>query len=312
MNTLWFLQILQDLPLVLIGSVLIVSIALTIIGLAKHRVQNGYKGHVFSTFTIDENFASLDYFQEGFRYRFLPVLLMYAFSHIWRSADWYYRATQPYAGMSEAAPATQNLLLDYPSNLPVLVTIKAVKNHHWRVAFYSALSLASSAPPIVAAGIFTVTSIGTHLIVSIQEVRFWASFSIIILYLFCLIGVRPPPRYRLPRRITSINDVFSYCYQSRLLDDIGVDGKPVFSAQDIGEGKDHLEARIHLAKKEYQFGLYLGKDGRRHMGFDVSSRDNGREQVTKFYEGCGFRNGQLLSPEWSIFCRKPRVEKTSV
>jgi hypothetical protein len=83
-----------------------------------------------------------------------------------------------------------------------------------------------------------------------------------IFYVFCLVVVRPPPKYRLPRRIISINEVFSYCYQSRLLDDIGVDGKPVFSAQDIGEGREHLEARIHLAKKEYQFGLYLGKDGR--------------------------------------------------
>jgi hypothetical protein len=307
MSTLW---ILQDLPLVPIGSVLIVIIALTITGLAKHHVQNGYKGHIFSTFTIDENFAGLDYFQEGFRYRFLPVLLMYSFSHIWWSADLYYRATQPYASVNEAAPATKNLLLDHSSNHPVLVIIKAVKNHHWRVALYSALSLASSAPVMVANGIFTVTSTGTHLIVSNQEVSFWVSFCIIIVYIFCLIGVRPPPKYRLPRRITSINDVFSYCYQSRLLDDIGVDGKPVFSAQDIGEGKDHLEARIHLAKKEYQFGLYLGRDGRRHMGFDVSSRDNGKKQVTKFYEGRGFRNGQL--PKWSIFCRKPRVEKTIV
>jgi hypothetical protein len=130
-----------------------------------------------------------------------------------------------------------------------------------------------------------------------------------IFYVFCLVVVRPPPKYRLPRRIISINEVFSYCYQSRLLDDIGVDGKPVFSAQDIGEGREHLEARIHLAKKEYQFGLYLGKDGRRHMGFDVASRDDGNLRVTKFYGGRGFRK------DWwkcTIFFKEPRVEKTSV
>jgi hypothetical protein len=94
---LWFLQ---DLPLVLIASILILIIALTITGLAKHRIQNGYNHHIFSTFTIDENFVGLDYFQEGFRYRFLPVLLMYAFNYIWSGADWYYRATEPYAGMN--------------------------------------------------------------------------------------------------------------------------------------------------------------------------------------------------------------------
>jgi hypothetical protein len=303
---LWFLQ---DLPLVLIASVLIIVIALTITGLAKHHIQNGYDHHIFSTFTIDENFVGLDYFQEGFRYRFLPVLLMYAFNYIWSGADWYYRATEPYAGMNEAAPATRNLLLDYPSSHPVLATVKAFRNGHWRLAICLALSLASAAPPIVANGIFTITPSEAQLTVSIQKVSFWASFCIIVLYVFCLIVIRPPPKYRLPRRIISINEVFSYCYQSRLLDDIGVDGKPVFSVQDIGEGREHLEARIYLAKKEYQFGLYLGKDGRRHMGFDVASRDDGNVQVTKFYGGCGFRNGW---PKCTFFFKEPRVEKTSV
>jgi hypothetical protein len=188
-------------------------------------------------------------------------------------ADEFYRATKPYAGMDKAAPASSNILLDYPSSHPVSVTVKAFVNGHYRVALFSALSLAATAPPIIATGIFTSTPSSTGLTTLIQPVGFYVSFVILIIYAFCLCMVRPSSRYRLPRCISSINDTFSYCYASRMLDEVGVDGKPIFSAQEVGETRSHLKARIYFAKKQYHFGLYLGKDGRRHMGFNVASRD---------------------------------------
>jgi hypothetical protein len=101
----------------------------------------------------------------------------------------------------------------------------------------------------------------------------------------------------------------SYCYASRIFDDRGPDGKPIFSAQDIGDERIHLESRIHLAKKKYEFGLYLGKDGKRHMGFDVSTRndENGKQvTVTRFDPGAGIR-GLWYKMYW----RQPRVLRTS-
>ena len=72
--------------------------------------------------------------------------------------------------------------------------------------------------------------------------------------------------------VRSYSDVLSYCHSSRILDDLAPDGKPVFSAQDPDETREHLEARICLAKKKYRFGMYLGRDGNRYMGFDVAVR----------------------------------------
>jgi hypothetical protein len=121
-----------------------------------------------------------------------------------------------------------------------------------------------------------------------------------------LLMARPPPGYRLPRPVRTITDVLSYCYASRFLDDRGPDGKPIFSAQDIGDERVHLELRIHLSKKEYEFGSYLGRDGKRHIGFDVSARNDeaGREvRVTKFDPGVGIHG------LW--YKRQPRVSHSS-
>lgn len=45
-------------------------------------------------------------------------------------------------------------------------------------------------------------------------------------------------------------------------------------------------------KKTYAFGMYLGKDGKRHMGFDVAVREDEKGQqvfVEKFDPGLGIR-----------------------
>ena len=327
--------LLTDLTLVIFSSMLIAVVALTITGLAKHRVQAGFN----STFTNWTSLSGLPYisrdlhlgiiprsvdangtnvitditkgqigkFEEAFIYRFLPVTLMSLFSWLWINADLFYRTIEPFAGMNEPSLATSNLLLNYPSAPPVLVTLNALSNKHWRVALFSALALASSVPPIVATGVFVSTPTPTGFIVSIAPVNFWASFFILILYVLCMPMARPTSGYRLPRGVQSISDVLSYCYQSRILGDVGPDGRPIFSAQDFDEDRVHLESRINLAKKNYVFGLYLGRDGKRHMGFDVAVRSDAEGKqvnVTRFDPGIGIRN--------FVFWRKPRVLRVEV
>jgi len=59
-----------------------------------------------------------------------------------------------------------------------------------------------------------------------------------------------------------------FCCSSSILDDT-IHDKPVFS-QRLLPKSIQLESRIHLAKQDYHFGLYQGKDGRRHLEFDVA------------------------------------------
>lgn len=112
----------------------------------------------------------------------------------------------------------------------------------------------------------------------LRPVNFWATFSILVIYSICIIFARPSTAYRLPRCVWDIADLALFCYNSRILDDKLL-GAPIFSAQHPTDTRIHMESRIHLAKQEYLFGMYLGSDGRRHMGFDVTERQMSSGQV---------------------------------
>jgi hypothetical protein len=286
-------------------SILIVILTLITVGLVTKKIQNGFKAIPKST--VYQWFGSGFWFSidDIFKYHFLPVLLMSTFNWFWENVDWFYRITQPYASMYNPAPATSSLLLDYSSSASVAVAIKAVKNGHWRVALFSVISLCSVIPPILAGGVVQLTLVSdTTYSYVVLEAPFLVLFVVLILYLGLLVIARPTPAYRLPRTVRSFSDVLSYCHSSRILDDLAADGKPIFSAQEPDESRVHLESRIHLAKKSYQFGMYLGNDGERHMGFDVDDRinDNGQhERVETFYPGRGIRGLWF-----TIWFRNPR------
>ena len=62
-------------------------------------------------------------------------------------------------------------------------------------------------------------------------------------------------------------------------------GTPLFFVPDATDERIHLVSRIHLAKRKYQLGLYLGNDGRRHLGFDVAERQNVSDELEKSIVG---------------------------
>lgn len=286
------ISVLNDLPSAFYASILVVVIALSIVGLIDRRVQDGFNS-TFAAYTFnttDPTLGARGNLKLSLLYNSLPALVMTIYAVLWMSADLFYRITEPFAGMNEAVTASLTILLDYPTCAPGLVSLKAAMNGHWRVALFSILSLVATVSPIIAQGVFVATPTATGCYMSIEPLNFWVCFVILVIYLFSLPMARPTPGYRLPRPVRTITDVLSYCYASRVLDDRGPDGKPIFSAQEIDDERVHLESRIHLAKKRYEFGLYLGKDGKRHMGFDVSARNSkdGREvTVTKFDPGVG-------------------------
>ncbi len=244
-------------------------------------------------------------FGTGFLFRFLPSEVFVLFGILWLNADIFYRNTEPFAGMIKAMPATSNLLLDYPSALPIAITFKALSNHHWRVAIFSVCSLLATAPPIVAGGIFISTPTQTGYAITIQKVNFWFCYTVLILYLVTIPFARPTPAYRLPRSISSFADILIYCYASRILED-SVLGEPVFSAQDKTDRRIHLESKIYLAKRNYQFGVYMDEDGKEHFGFDVAEREGlfGQESQVRsvdpgraIYTGLGYLRFYFRRPE---------------
>jgi hypothetical protein len=73
----------------------------------------------------------------------------------------------------------------------------------------------------------------------------------------------------------------------------------MFSAQEPDDEKIHLVSKVHLAKQSYEFGLYKGKDGRRHIGIDIADDS---------INGCDpGRSIDIFG--WRVRFRKPKVLK---
>jgi hypothetical protein len=213
---------------------------------------------------------------------FIPALIINLFSICWISGDRFYRTTQPIAGMFEPGSATETILLDYVGTFPPLAIIKAIGKKHWRVAWFAFLAVTCTfAPlPVGSTFIYTPTTSGTQ--ITLMPAGLYASMAILLIYALSLIFVRPPERYRLPHAIRNLADLLSYCYDSKVVDD------PEFSVQESTDEHIHLDSKVHLRKGRYQFGMYRGKDGRRHIGFDRADRSEqsgGVDAISRFEPG---------------------------
>jgi hypothetical protein len=216
------------------SMILTVLVALITAGLAKHGIQAGFKDRfmLLTPSTVHMTVATLHNFEVSFLLRFIPVLLMKLSSCIWDMADIFYRITEPFASMSEPGPAVANLLLDCPSIVPVAITIKAIQNGHCRVALCSTFSLLATIPPIIAGSICVGTPKPDGVVISIELINFWVSYVLLIVYSVFIVILRPTPSYHLPRVVRNLCDVLSCCYASTFLDDLGTDGKPIFTIQE--------------------------------------------------------------------------------
>ena len=233
---------------------------------------------------------------------FFPSLFISLFSLCWISAARFYQTTQPFAGMFEPSPATENILLEYNGSFAPFAIIKAVSKSHWRVAWFTFLSVAGSAAPIPAGSMFIETPTSSGIRITILATSFYASVAIAFIYCVSLILVRPPEKYRLPRSVFNLADLLSYCYDSRIVDD------EEFSVQESTDEHIHLESKVYLKKGLYQFGMNKGKDGRRHLGFDLANRESGSgfaEQIDKFDPGRTIH----WAGDLQLWFRRPRLMK---
>ena len=310
--------LLYDFSLLMFALLALVGLALVLAGLSSRHLRNGIEVRS-ANIELQSNSSISDSIIGGYSgsyvfnpgetilFRMFPVFLMNFFGILWSNADHYYRYMQPFAGMSIPAPATENILLDYATAMPIGITIKAATRGHWRVALFSLLSLASTIPPIIVSGVFVGSIDTTGVVVRLNPLNFWATFSILLIYCLSIGYARPTTAYRLPSCVWNIANLTLFCYQSQIFDDEILE-KPVFSANDPLEERIHLQSRIHLAKQKYVFGLYMGKDGKRHLGFDVAERHGPLGQVESvevFRPGLGlyFWEGE------TFYFRSPRIDQ---
>jgi hypothetical protein len=107
-----------------------------------------------------------------------------------------------------------------------------------------------------------------------------------------------PGAYRLlPRQLYSLADLMAMCHQSKFM------ASPHLNIADQHRtpSKEHMEAHLLLTGDRFLFGRYNGRDGKRHIGFDVAQEPE--------EDGGPWKNVEHIPPE-SFASRVQRTGRT--
>ena len=263
--TPWFLR--DGMAIAWIVIAIVLMIAFIVVSFVDRAVQRGFLP-LLPVPTTNEGFSPAD-----FLYSFIPSLIGMLLFLFWQPIDLYFRALQPFASLAhrDGASAEQSLLLDYTACLPVEVTVKALINRHYKVAYISFISLLSLTLPILAGGVFTA-----QFVVKTQDIRIIASMPgyyalvlFVAIYAVSFIVIWPTRKRRLPHDVRTLGQLVSFVYQSPLLTETA-----------FAEPKSKIDLVTKLVgtpagEKEiprYAFKVYVGRDAKEHLGIDRLER----------------------------------------
>lgn len=225
----------------------------------------------------------LSFSPSNFLFSFLPSLFGMLLFLAWQPIDTYFRAVQPYANLSDpqgrGAIAKQSLLLAYTSNYPIQITFLALKNHDFKVSYISLVALLSSTIPILAGGLFTAQFFDqTEVRIAATMPAYYALCVFLGVYAFSFLVVWPKRKRYLPHGVGSLAGQLSFLYQSEVLLGGGgmstMEGRGGFRRGKFVGGLIG-DADSGTKEKRYAFGIYVGRDGREHLGIDRLERVGG-------------------------------------
>lgn len=264
----WAPWILRDgMAIAWIVIAIVLMIAFILVSFVNHTVQRGFLP-LLPAPTTHEGFSPAD-----FLYSFIPSLIGMLLFLFWQPIDCYFRALQPFASLAhrDGASAEQSLLLDYTACLPIEVTIKALINRHFKVAYISFIGLLSLALPILAGGVFTA-----QFVVDTQDIRvvasmpgYYALVVFVAIYAISFTVIYPTRKRRLPHDIRTLGQLVSFVYESPLLAEAAFAepmSKIVLVTKLLGTPAGEKEI------PRYAFKVYVGRDGKEHLGIDRLER----------------------------------------
>ena len=268
----WFLKDTFIVAWMVIFAVL--SVAFVAVSFVNHAVERGFLP-LLPAPTTSDGFSPAD-----FLYSFLPSFVGMVLFLLWQPIDLYFRALEPFANLAAAggSQAESSLLLDYGACLPVEATIKAILAGHYKVAWISFVSLMSATLPVISGGIFTA-----QFFVETQDIRMAASMPgyyalvvFVVLYGLSFMTIWPTRKRRLPHDISTLGQVISFVYESQLLND---------STFWQPRSKIDLVTRLlgnltgDKGSSRYAFGVYIGRNGKEHLGIDRLHRPHSGEML---------------------------------
>ena len=177
------------------------------------------------------------------------------------------RFMEPFVSMfEEPGKASETVLLAYITLSPLEVPLMAYDNGHYKVSWFSTLNTLSPLFPIFVGGLLTVSAKGDRVLLSFSLSAYIGIMVSLVLYGLSLPFGFPHPHRLLPRQFYSLADLMAMCHESRFLSSPHLD----IASRKATPTKAHMEARILLSRAEFLFGIYTGRDGRPHLGFDVA------------------------------------------
>ena len=295
--TPWFLR--DSTVLAWIVAAVLLIIAFLVVSFVNKAVQDGFDPDLPSL-TDPGGFSP-----SNFLYSFLPTLLGMFLFLAWQPIDMYYRAVQPFRNLSRptGAAARHSLLLAYPAHGHVRVVVQSLINGDYKVAFVTFISLLALSIPVLAGGVFSAV-----LFPSDGQVRIVASMPgyialciLVTLYALSYTIVWPTRKRYLPHGINTIADLLSWLYASPLMNDtlLGnlttkaelagrLNGSMISPTSLTGDGVSDEKGRRrrravrrseHDGNMRYAFGIFVGRDGKEHLGIDRLQRPGSREML---------------------------------
>jgi hypothetical protein len=275
----WFLRDTAVVAWIVIAVLL--TIAFLTVSFVNQAVERGFLPLLPSRTTSD-GFSS-----SNFLYSFLPALLGMIMFLVWQPIDVYFRNTQAFANLASPAgtSAERSLLASYTSCLPGEVTIEALVNRDFKVAYISMVGLMALTIPVLAGGVFTA-----QLFRGDDQVRMVASMPGYValcvfttIYALSYLAIWPTRKRYLPHQAKTIADLLSFLYASPLLSESGMANirtKADLVARFVGAplgltGDD----RVKRPSAQYAFGIYIGRDGKEHLGIDRLQRPGSGEML---------------------------------
>ena len=255
----WFLRDGMVLAWILIAIALMV--AFVVASFVNNAVRRGFLPQLPAP-TTSQGFSPADYL-----YSFVPSLIGMILFLVWQPIDTYFRALQPFANLANdhGCSAEQSLLLDYTSLLPIEISLRALLDRHYQVAWISFVSLLSATFPILAGGVFTA-----QFAVATQDVRMAADMSgyyalvvFVIIYALSYLIIWPGHRRELPHDISTVGQLVSFFYRSPLMAD-AVFKEPTSKIDLVTKLVGRLTGEKGFSK--YTFGVFKGLDGKEHLG----------------------------------------------
>lgn len=215
----WFLKPFFALLWIIAAIVLLLAF-LIVSYLPSTTVRNGFDPMIGAAVDV------FGFSGTNFLYSFIPALLATVAFLGWYDIDLAYRRITPFESLTSTNGelAERTLLPSYTADLPILTSLSAVANGHYRMAFISTITVLSTAIPILAGGVFWA-----QFYIAQQRVRISADMSAYIalsvfvtIYGLSYLAIWPSSSLRrsgLPQNLDTFAGIRDCFHQSRLLDD---------------------------------------------------------------------------------------------